>query len=42
MSGNGIPNCKEVEIFPVGTFDGKFDECYQDGTALICRGIRIW
>ena len=33
FGGNGIPECKEVEIFPVGTFklagqDGKFDICY--------------
>ncbi|MBT3249871.1 MAG: hypothetical protein HN846_02505 [Candidatus Pacebacteria bacterium] len=37
MSGNGIPSCEEVEIFPIGTFNGKFDGCYQDGTTFIDR-----
>lgn len=40
--GNGIPECSEVEVFPVGTFKsalpgGKFDECYNDKNELIDR-----
>ena len=42
FGGNGIPECKEVEIFPVGTFKlaiggGKFDECYNNKNELIDR-----
>ncbi len=43
MSGNGIPSCKDVETFPVGTFrsgfgeDGKFDICYKSQLELINR-----
>lgn len=42
FGGNGIPECKEVEIFPVGTFKlvgqgGKFDDCYNDKSELIDR-----
>ena len=42
ISGNGIPECREVEIFPVGTFKlagqgGKFDDCYNDKSDLIDR-----
>lgn len=36
MSGNGIPDCKEITIFPLGTFGGKFDTCVQ-GSVLIDR-----
>lgn len=40
MSGNGIPNCKDVEIFLVGTFAGKFNQCY-DNSKLVDRTIVI-
>lgn len=28
MTGNGTPDCQDVEIFPIGIFNGKFDSCY--------------
>ena len=41
FGGNGIPDCSEVEIFPVGTFKnaagGKFDVCYNSQVDLIDR-----
>lgn len=46
FSGNGIPSCSEVEIFPVGTFfrekfGGKFDECYQTQKRMINRNNSV-
>lgn len=46
FSGNGIPSCYEVEIFPVGTFfrekfGGKFDECYQTQKRMINRNNSV-
>lgn len=40
--GNGIPNCKDVEIFPIGVLKtasggGQFDICYKDNTILFDR-----
>ena len=37
FGGNGIPNCSDVKVFPVGTFGGKFDDCYNDKSELIDR-----
>lgn len=37
VSGNGIPNCKDVDFIPAGTFNGKFDQCYSDKFQLIDR-----
>ena len=39
FGGNGIPDCFEVEAFPVGTFGGKFDECYKD-SILVDRKLK--
>ncbi len=34
MSGNGIPDCTQVSIFPVGLFGGKFDDCYEESNLI--------
>ena len=41
FGGNGIPECSEVEIFPIGTFGGKFDDCYQTKKRMINRNNSV-
>lgn len=41
FGGNGIPSCTEVEVFLVGTFGGKFDECYQTQKRIINRNNSV-
>jgi hypothetical protein len=36
-AGNGIPYCKDIEIFPVGALGGQFDICTKDTEELINR-----